>query len=62
MSVVAIGGLLAVGIEAANDDHGQDDVSLLAADVDISQNIVGDALDEVGDPVQVIVAHAAVLA
>jgi hypothetical protein len=54
-------GRLQYGVEAADDDHRQDDIAVLAAHVDISQDVVSDAPDEVGDPVQVVVAHAAVL-
>ena len=35
--------------EASNDGHGEDDVAVLAAHVDIAQDIVGDAPYEVAD-------------
>ena len=40
-------------IEAAEDGHGEDDVAVLAADVDVAEDIVRDAPDVVGDPVEV---------
>ena len=39
-------------VEAPQDGHGQDDVAVLAADVDIAEDIVRDAPDVVGDPVE----------
>ena len=39
-------------VEAAQDGHRQDDVAVLAADVEVAQDVVGDAPDEVGDPVE----------
>ena len=44
-------------VEAAEDGHGEDDVAVLAADVDIAEDIVGDAPDVVGDPVEVGGGH-----
>ena len=37
------------GVEAADDGHGQDDVAVFAAHVDVAQHVVGDAPDEVAD-------------
>ena len=50
-------GRLEHGVEAAQDGHRQDDVAVLAADVEVAQDVVGDAPDEVRDPVQITVAH-----
>ena len=58
-------GLLAVfqhRIEAAQHRHRQDDVTVLAAHVEVAQHVVGDAPDVVGDPVQVaVVQHRGLL-
>ena len=40
-------------VEAAQHGHGQDDVAVLAADVDVAEHVVRDAPDVVGDPVEV---------
>ncbi len=40
------------GVEAADNGHGQDDVAVLAADVDVAQNVIGNAPDKVSDPVE----------
>ena len=40
-------------VETAEDGHGEDDVAVLAADVDVAEDIVRDAPDVVGDPVEV---------
>ena len=40
-------------VEAPQDGHGEDDVAVLAADPDIAEDIVSDAPDVVGDPVEV---------
>ena len=45
------------GVEAAQNGHGEDDVAVLAADVDVAEDIVGDAPDVVGDPVEVGGGH-----
>jgi hypothetical protein len=45
-------GRLEHGVESAQHGHGQDHVAVLAADVEIAQHIVGDAPDEVRDPVE----------
>ena len=44
-------------VQPAQDGHRQDDVAVLAADVEIPEDVVGDAPDIVGDPVQVGVAR-----
>ena len=44
-------------VEAPQDGHGEDDVAVLAADVDIAEDIVRDAPDVVGDPVEVGGGH-----
>ena len=44
-------------VEAAQHGHRQDHVAVLAADVEVAQHIVGDAPDEVGDPVQLTLFH-----
>ena len=46
------------GVEAAQHRHRQDYVAVLAAHIEIPQHIVGDAPNEVRDPVQVAVAHS----
>ena len=40
-------------VEAAQHGHGEDDIAVFAADVDVAEDIVGDAPDVVGDPVEV---------
>ncbi len=44
-------------VEPAQDGHRQDDVAVLAADVEIPQHVVGDAPDEVRDPVELALFH-----
>ena len=44
-------------VQSAQHGHRQDDVAVLAADVEVAQDIVGDAPDVVRDPVQVGVAR-----
>ena len=44
-------------VEATQHGHGQDHVAVLAAYVEVAQDIVGDAPNVVRDPVQVAVAH-----
>ena len=54
-------GLLSVlqhGIQAAQDGHGEDDVSVLAPDVEVAQDVVGDAPDVVGDPIESALFHS----
>ena len=46
-------GVLEHRVQPAQDGHRQDDVAVLAADVQIAQDIVGDAPDVVRNPVQV---------
>ncbi len=53
---VLLGGL-EHGVETAQHGHGQDDVAILAAHVQVAQDIVGDAPDEVGDPVELSLFH-----
>ena len=50
-------GRLEHGVEPAQDGHRQDHVAVLAADVEVAQHVVGDAPDEVGDPVQLALFH-----
>ncbi len=45
-------GRLEQGVEAPQHRHGQDDVAVLAADIQVAQHVVGDAPDEVDDPAQ----------
>ena len=47
-------------VEAAQHGHRQDHVAVLAAHVEVAQDVVGDSPDVVRDPVQVAVAHARV--
>ena len=52
--------LLAVlqhGVQPAQHDHREDDVTVLAADVEVAEDVVGDPPDVVRDPVQVAVTH-----
>ena len=42
-------------------DNGQDDITVFAAHVEVTEHVVGNSPDEVGNPVQVVVAHAVVL-
>ena len=44
-------------VEAAQHDHGQDDVAVLAADVDVAQAVIGDAPDEGDEAVVGLVVH-----
>ena len=46
------------GVEAAEDRHGQDDIAVLAPDIEIPEHIVGDTPDEVGDPVELRRVHS----
>ncbi|EXI65746.1 MAG: hypothetical protein AW08_02958 [Candidatus Accumulibacter adjunctus] len=45
------------GVEPAKHRHRQDDVAVLAADVEVPQNVVGNAPDEVGNPVELLRFH-----
>ena len=47
-------------VEATQHGHRQDHVAILAAHIEVAQNIVADAPDVVRDPVQVSVAHSRV--
>jgi hypothetical protein len=49
------------GVEAADDDHGENNVSILATDIHIAQDIVCNAPDEIGNPVQSAVLHVCFL-
>ena len=44
-------GRLEYRIQAAQDRHRQDHITVLAPDIQIPEHIVGDAPDEVGNPV-----------
>ena len=44
-------------VESAQHRHRQDHVAVLAAHVQVAQDVVGDAPDVVRDPVEVAVAH-----
>ena len=44
-------------VEPAQHGHGEDHVAVLAAHVQVAQDVVGDAPDVVRDPVEVAVAH-----
>lgn len=48
-------GWLEDGIETADYRHGEDDIAVLAAHVDITKNVVCNAPDEVCYPVQISV-------
>ena len=39
-------------VQPPQDHHGENDIPILAADIEIAKNIVGDSPDEVGDPVE----------
>ncbi len=45
------------GVEPPDDSHGQDNVAILAPDVNIPKNVVSNAPDEVGDPVELASLH-----
>jgi hypothetical protein len=45
-------------IQAAKHDHGQDHVTIFAARKEVAKDVVGNAPDEVCDPVEIAVAHA----
>ncbi len=45
-------------VQTTENSHGQDDVAVLAADIEIPEHVVGDAPDEVGDPIQLCRFHA----
>jgi hypothetical protein len=51
MSRTACFGRLEHGVEPAQHRHRQDDVAVLAADVEVAQDVVGDAPDEADDPI-----------
>ena len=40
------------GVEPPQHGHGEDDIPVFAADVEVAQDVVGDAPDEVDDPAQ----------
>ncbi len=44
-------------VQTPDHGHGQDDVTVLAAHVNVAQDIVGDAPDKVGDPVEPRLIH-----
>jgi hypothetical protein len=50
-------GRLQQSVEPAQDDHRQDDVAVLAADVDIAKAVVGDGPDEGDELVVCCVVH-----
>ncbi len=45
-------------VQAAQYGHGQDHVTVLAADVNVAEHVVGDAPGEVGDPVELRLVHS----
>jgi hypothetical protein len=45
-------GRLEHGVEAPQDSHWQNHVAILSANVEIPEHVIGDAPDEVGDPVE----------
>ncbi len=49
-----------LGIQPPQHGHGQDHIAVFAPHIEVAQHIVGDAPDEVRDPVQVAVAHSLV--
>jgi hypothetical protein len=40
-------------IQAPENDHWQDKIAISAANIEIAQDIIGDAPDEVGNPIEV---------
>jgi len=48
-------------VQAAQHGHGQNDVTILAAHIEVAQYVVGDAPDEVGDPVELGGFHLVVI-
>jgi hypothetical protein len=54
-------GRLEHGVQAAQHCHGQDDVPVLAPDVEVAKDIVGYPPDEVGDLVQVCMCHPSLM-
>ena len=42
------------GVQAADDHHGEDDVAVLAAHIDVPEDVIGDAPDEVRDPAELL--------
>jgi hypothetical protein len=48
-------------IQTAQHDEGQDHVAVLAAHIDVTQPVVGDVPDEVGDPLELRLIHVLVL-
>ncbi len=48
-------------VESTEDGHRQDDVPVLAAHVQVAEDLVGDPPDEVGDPVEICVHRIASL-
>ena len=53
MSSTALLGRLQHRVESTQHGHRQDDIAVLAAHVEVAQDVVGDAPDEVGDPADV---------
>jgi hypothetical protein len=50
-------GRLEERVESTQNGHRQDHVAVLAADVEIPEDIVGDAPNEVSDPVELALFH-----
>ena len=50
-------GRLEDGVEAAQNGHGEYDVTVLPTNVQVPEDIVGNAPDEIGDPVQLTLFH-----
>ena len=50
-------GRLQHSVQPAEDAHGEDDVRVFAALEQVTEDIVGDAPDEVGDPVELGLVH-----
>jgi len=51
-------GRLEYCVEPAEHRHRQDHVAVLTADVEVAEHVVGDAPDEVGDPVGITISHS----
>ena len=46
-------------IQAAQHGHWQDHIAVLAADIEVAEHVVGNAPDEISDPVELTLFHAA---
>src|SRR5918999_1677006 len=44
-------------VETTDDGHRQNNVTVLATNIDIAQDVIGDAPDKIGDPIELCTIH-----